>query len=355
MSEAKVWRIVLYLGILAAAGLFLFQVWGVLIPFILGLVIAYLIQPLVDKFVAIGLRRDRVVIVLYLLVVGGGLAIAFFLVPLFFDEIDSALRELPVYAQRINVLVDMINVKLNAGIHHVFGKKVQSVFLPFKADKFLEGWVTQLPQNIVGIAHVGMWIFIIPFVAFFALAQGGEWMDKLFDWTPSHYVEHLLGLLAEINATLGGYIRGSLLDSMCVGATAMVGLWFLGFDSPVLLGVLTGVLNIVPMAGPIIAGAIALLIAYFQGAAFSMLVGIFCLYVLVRLCDDFFFMPIVLGQNVNLHPIIIVFALLAGVQVGGFMGLLFAVPLAAILKVVLTVLLRSRRESLLTESYTVAS
>jgi predicted PurR-regulated permease PerM len=161
--------------------------------------------------------------------------------------------------------------------------------------------------------------------------------------------------MAEINATLGAYIRGQLLDAMCVGLMTMGGLWILGFNQAVLLGVLCGFLNPIPFLAPIVGGSLALLIAYFQGMSFAALFGIFWLFVLIRLCDDFFFTPFVVGQSVKLHPVVMLFAILAGVEVGGFMGLVFAVPLAAILKVVLAVAFHNRQQNLILQQNHIVS
>ena len=331
---------------LAFALIFVAQVWVVIVPFILGIVAAYLIQPLVDRFVAMGLRRDRTVLVLYATLLVTVVVLGFLIVPILISEANASLQSLPEYAAKFNALNDGVSAELNKGLARFMGHRAHPVTLPFRADILAERFVSTLPENISSVAHLGLWIFIIPFVCYFALAQGKEWITLLFNWTPSDYVENLLGLLAEVNATLGGYIRGQIMDALCVGTLTMAGLWMLGFDQAVLLGVLAGFLNPVPFLAPIVAGGLTLLIAYFHGMGVSSLIGIVCLFGLVRLCDDFLFTPFIVGQSVRLHPVVMLFAILAGVEVGGFLGLVFAIPVAAVLKVIFSAVLNSRRQNL---------
>jgi predicted PurR-regulated permease PerM len=225
------------------------------------------------------------------------------------------------------------------------GKKAQLFVIPLKAEKLLEVGLARLPENLLGVAHFGLWIFIIPFVTFFALIDGPIWIDTLFNVTPSEYVESLLGLLAEINETLGAYIRGQLLDAICVGSLTIIGLSILGVNGAVLLGTLTGFFNVVPFMAPVVGGGLALLAAAYQGLDGGTLLGVVILFGAMRILDDFVFIPFIIGSKIQLHPVVILFAVLSGFQVGGFLGLVFSIPMAAVIKVGLSVILNKKRES----------
>jgi predicted PurR-regulated permease PerM len=347
IGQMRFSRMVFSLLALGVAIIFVVQVWNVLLPFLFGLIIAYLIHPLVDRFVARGLRRDRTVVVLYIFFLGLAVALGVLLLPDLIREADSALKGVRTYTSTFNSMIDQFNIEGRQFLRHIIGRRADAFAIPFRADQFMESLLTKLPENILNVVHAGLWIFIIPFVSFFALAQGRHWIDLLFEWTPSEYVESLLGMMAEVNATLGGYIRGQLLDAMCVGSLTIAGLWVLGINGAVLLGTLTGLFNVIPYMAPIVGGSLALLTGYFQGASASALYGIVLLYLGVRLLDDFIFLPFVVGSSVSLHPVLILFAILAGVHVGGFLGLVFAVPAAAVIKVVMSIVLRNRRERIL--------
>lgn len=349
MSETRFWRAVGSLLALGLAIAFVVAVWQVLVPFLLGFAVAYLVSPLVDRFVAIGLRRDRTVLVLYVLLLAATVAVGSVVVPSFYREAHALAGEIPRYTAALDQGVEHLNDLGRRSLAHVLGPQAESFSLPFRSGQFVESLVRSLPGNLLEFAQTGIWILIIPFVSFFALSQSRQWIDALFAWVPARKVESLLGFLAEINAALGGYIRGQALDAVCVGLLTMGGLALLGFKGAVMVGVLTGFLNLVPFMAPLVGGAIALFAGYFQGLGFPALVGIFLLFALVRLADDFVIAPFVVGGSVRLHPVVMLFAILAGFHVGGFLGLVFAVPAAAIVKVIAAAALSDHRGTFVTE------
>ena len=349
MSEIKFWRAV---GSLLALGLviaFIIAVWRVLVPFLLGFAVAYLVSPLVDRFVAIGLRRDRTVLVLYLLLLGATVGVAAVVVPSFYREAQALADEIPKYTAALDQAIEHLNDLGRRSLRPLLGPHAASFSLPFRTEQFVESLVKSLPGNLLDFAYTGVWIFIIPFVSFFALSQSQRWIDALFAWVPAQKVESLLGFLAEINAALGGYIRGQALDAICVGLLTMGGLALLGFSGAVMVGCLTGFLNLVPLMAPLVGGSIALFAGYFQGLSFPTLLGIFLLFAVIRLLDDFVLTPFLVGGSVRLHPVAVLFAILAGFHVGGFLGLVFAVPMAAIVKVIAVAALGEGRKTFVVE------
>jgi predicted PurR-regulated permease PerM len=349
VSEIKFWRAVgslLALGLLIA---FIIAVWRVLVPFLLGFAVAYLVSPLVDRFVAMGLRRDRTVLVLYLVLLGATAGVGSIVVPSFFREAHALADDIPKYTAALDQAVERLNDLGRESLRHVLGQHAASFSLPFRTEQFVESLVKSLPGNLLEFAYTGAWILIVPFVSFFALSQSRTWIDALFAWVPAQKVESLLGFLAEINAALGGYVRGQALDAICVGLLTMGGLALLGFNGAVMVGGLTGILNLVPFMAPLVGGSIALFAGYFQGLSFPVLAGIFLLFAIVRLIDDFVLTPFLVGGSVRLHPVAVLFAILAGYHVAGFLGLVFAVPIAAIVKVIVVTALGDHRETLIVE------
>lgn len=344
MTTTAFWRNISYLAALLLAIFFVWHVWSVIVPFFLGFVVAYLLSPFVQSFESRGFRRDRLVIIFYVIGMSVLAGLSFWLLPKLFHELEMAAKSMSTYVSSLNSLIDQITIEIRQVLRRVIGQRADVFEIPFHADKAFEVLFTAMPNNVMNLLHFGFWAFIIPFSCFFALAQGPQWIDKIFDLTPSEHVESLLGLLAEINATLGGYVRGQLLDAMAVGTLTMMGLGLLGINGAVLLGVLTGVLNVVPYMAPLVGGTLALLVGYFQGVPNSVLYGIIILYAVVRIIDDFVFMPFIVGRHVSLHPLAMLFAILAGVHVGGFFGLVFAVPLAAVIKVISSIVFHPRRD-----------
>jgi len=343
VTPIRFWRAVFSLVAPALALAFVFRVWPVFIPFLIGFSIAYLVQPLLSLFEARGLRRDRVVIVLYAGLLAATVALAVIFLPVIVRETRQIAADVPRYSAAFDGMVSRFNTEVIGKLQSVAGKRALAFRIDLRSEQIIDNALAVSPRNLLGYAHFGLWVIIIPFVAFFAMAQGRSWMNALFDLTPAPYVESLLGLFAEIDSTLGAYIRGQLMEGACVGVVTAAGLALFHFDGAVLFGLATAAMNLVPMMAPIVGGALALLFAYFQGLPAAALVGIFFLFLLVRLLDDFIFIPFVLGSSVQLHPILILGAVLAGFEIGGFLGLVLAVPTAAVLKVVLSVVFGERR------------
>lgn len=323
----------------------------VILPFVIGVILAYLLNPMVEYFVAIGWKRDRVVLILYLLFLGSAGLALFWVWPKLVREANAAISEAPSYAAALDRLVDDLNRQLRKFIGGINKSDAGTLLIPFKPSETLRGLIVQLPKTILNMAHIGMWVLIVPFVTYFTLSHGKRWIDGIFSLTPAEYVESLLGLFAELNATLGAYVRGILLESMCVGFLTMAGLLMLGVEGAVLLGIITGLVNFIPFMAPLIGGGLALGAAYFQGVPTSILLGICLLILSVRLVDDFILIPFVVGSSVKIHPVVIVFAVLTGLEIGGFLGLVFAIPVAVVVKVVLSLMLRKRKETVMVKQH----
>ena len=344
MNETRFWRAVISLLALGLCLLVLVKVFAVLLPFAFGLMLAYLINPLVDRLTALGWKRSRVVAVLYLAFLAVGVVLCLWLIPPLFHQANQTLASLPKYTRMIDDLVLRLNTEIQKFSAPLIGERAQSLAISFRADDLMTGLLSKLPENIMSVAHVGLWFIIIPFVCFFGLSRGKQWLNELFNLTPSQHVESLLGFLAEINATLGAYLRGVMIESLCVGLLTIIGLHCMGVDNAVLIGVITALVNPIPFMAPVIGGGLALLMVYFQFQSTSMLLAVATLFICIRLVDDFVLIPFVLGRSVHLHPVVMVFAVLAGVEMGGFLGLVFAIPVTVILKVILSVLLQGHQK-----------
>ena len=162
VSEARFWRAVLLLTAAAGALAFVAQVWNILIPFLLGLVIAYLVYPLVDRFVAMGLRKNRVVIILYALLLGAAVGLGSWLIPTLYREANVALLKVPAFAQAIDLAIERFNDASRDALSRLIGSHAGRFAIPFRADAFLEHVVVAFPARIIGMMHFGLWIFIVP-------------------------------------------------------------------------------------------------------------------------------------------------------------------------------------------------
>ena len=198
--------------------------------------------------------------------------------------------------------------------------------------------LSRMPSFALGILPVLEIAFLVPFLGFFLIQGGPKIRDHVLGWVPSRYVEMVLGLMVEIDNSLGKYVRGISLEALCVGCIALAGFWMIGLDYALQIAVVVGLANIVPYVGPVMGVLLGGGVALFQWGTAVGICKVLLVCVATRLIEDWFIQPTVMRSAVHLHPALIVFALMSGAKLFGFWGLLFGVPIACMVKVLLEVL-----------------
>jgi predicted PurR-regulated permease PerM len=194
------------------------------------------------------------------------------------------------------------------------------------------GILAEAPDYLSGAATVALYFVLIPFVGFYLLAGGPGFFQSILNACPGRWVEKFLSLLYEIDEVLGNYLRAIFLEALVVGLLSTVGLLWLGLDQAVLVGAMAGLGNLVPYLGPVIGGLAGMAAAFFQFQNVLAPLQVAALFASIKFFDDWFLQPYIMKRSVELHPIAVVFAVMCGGHVGGLWGLLFAVPVACILK-----------------------
>jgi predicted PurR-regulated permease PerM len=159
-------------------------------------------------------------------------------------------------------------------------------------------------------------------------------MKKLFiSYIPNRYFEMSLNVIHKIDTQLGSYLRGQITEAFVVGILAILALWILDVQYYIVIGVFAGLANMIPYIGPVAGMIPALIVTIINGGEPILLFYIIVAFAIVQLIDNILIQPLVLSRSVNLHPLIIVFAVLIGGKIFGLLGMLLAVPTAGILKV----------------------
>lgn len=330
MTSESVWpRVFAALIAVVAFGYFVYLAGDILLPFFFAGVVAYLLNPVIAFFVQRGLRRDRLVIAMYLAVAALLFLAAQTVVPMvseFFAaqqgrvaEYQMTLKRLPGEAQK--TLVKNLPIGGEQAAAVVRGLEPKIVAL-----------AADLPELILLRLPVLFELALIPFVTYFALVQGPSLIQEFVEVCPNRHLEKALSLLGKIDEALGNYLRGMFLEAVAVGAVTWLGLLFLGVHYAWQIGLATGVANVVPYLGPICGGVLGASVAYAQFHTLGAAGDVLLLAAAVRLLDDSVFQPTIMHRAVELHPVVILFALLLGGSLFGILGLLFAVPVACILK-----------------------
>mgnify|MGYP001587241302 CR=1 FL=1 len=176
-------------------------------------------------------------------------------------------------------------------------------------------------------------LVLIPFVAFFLLKDGRSIKKSMIAFVPNKYFETFLCLLYEVNRQITNYIRGQLIDAFIVGFLAVIGLYMAGIKYAIVIGIIAGAANVIPFVGPligIVVGSIAVLIDTGSGVGVLKVLGVFAV---VKLLDDVVIAPLAVGKSVDVHPMMVIIAILVGGFFMGVLGMLLAVPLYCTMKV----------------------
>jgi len=311
---------------------FLYLERAILTPFILGIIFAYIFNPVINFFYRyVRLPKTFSIIIIYLAIVS---AIVFLGVVLTrqvtneSSEFKSFINKLPEATEtQIDNLPSWIKPVAQDTLS--FLEKPKSISSASVFNFF--------PQAITRI--LGFFIFL--FSGFYFLRDGRAMFNKLLNLAPNSYKGDLEVLSSKINNILRSYLRGQVFMVFLVSLVLYIALSIVGVKFALILAIFSGFAEIVPIIGPIFAGAVGALIALTSdNLAFGLnnlqgAIVVIIIYFIVRQIQDYFVAPGVMGRIVKLHPLIVLFAVLAGQHIWGILGVILAVPIAGVVKILL--------------------
>jgi predicted PurR-regulated permease PerM len=333
-------RIIVLLLAVAALLWIIYKLTTVLLLLVLSIFFAYLVAPLVDlveKPVHLGGRERRMprglaigVVYLFLFtVIGAGI---YFLVPQFASQFPEFKQQATAYYKTITTTSDRVNQY-------------------FMQHRMPEGVVKAVNNTILGLIEKGgevasaafekmlgtiiflPWLVLIPILAFFLLKDADSFRRSALAMLPRGRLRWRGDeLFQDINSTLAAYIRAQLTACFLIGAICSIGFALIGLPSPLVLGLIAGMLEFVPLVGPLVVAILVALLALLHwgpGMAFVVLLFLGVL----RVVQDYVIYPRIIGQGIHLHPLAVILAILAGAEIAGVAGIFLAIPVIAILTV----------------------
>jgi len=348
-AATAVWLAVGSLVLLVAAFKFLHAPLSVLVPpLLLAMLIVYVLNPFVTWMERRGTARWAGTGIAYLtlaLVLG---LLAAVLMPLLITQLGNFANELPELGNRLVGGVNdlMARVGIDARISQsLSGDRIGAQIESFVANEANRAAVLALLGGISGVAmgllHVLIVMIAGPFIAFYTLVdlpRLGRWIRHAL---PPQHRDEANVIARKLGIVVGGYVRGQLLVALFVGVATSLGLWGIGLRFWLLVGILAGVTNLVPLIGPFVGGLVGVTIALVtEGPALALLVVL--VVTVVQQLDGHVVSPLVVGRSVQLHPLGVLLALLVAGTLYGIFGMLVAIPLVAGINVLIIHFWRSR-------------
>jgi predicted PurR-regulated permease PerM len=332
------WAIV---GLAALVGLLLLAGWFVRVifpPLLLAGALVFVLHPVVSRFQRHGLPRAFGTGLTYGLILGIIVLAGLLVYPLVRSQADDLRDEWPSIESDLEVWVDdlaettedwPISVPPYDEIEdEVAGNNEND-------DDVSIGETVEQVRDIGGrVFHVALIIFLAPVIAFYLLVDLPRLGVVSRSLIPQQSRGEVLHVANRLNRAIGGFFRGQLLVAFIVGTMVSIGLAIIGLDFWILVGMIAGIFNIVPLIGPWVGGIPAVAIALTTEDVRTAIIVVLIMAGAQQI-DNHFISPMVMQRAVKLHPAAVLLALLAGGTIGGFLGLLMAVPLAAVLKIVI--------------------
>jgi predicted PurR-regulated permease PerM len=326
-------KIGFWLGALAIFIALVYVLRDVLMPFAAGLVLAYLLDPLADRLERLGLGRLGATLIILIAFVALFVAILVVVVPLLATQLVAFLERAPGYVTRLQALLTEQGAPL---LERIGGEKALADIQKSLGDvvgkgfSWMGGFLGSLwsgGQALVGILSL---LVITPVVAFYLLLDWDRMIAKMDSWVPVAQRQTVRDLAREMDTAVSGFLRGQTLVCLILGVIYAIGLFAVGLNFGVLIGISAGLLSFIPYVGSLIGLVVAVGVAIAQFWPDWTMVGLVLLvFVVGQFIEGNILAPKLVGETVGLHPVWLMFALLAAGSLFGFLGLLLAVPVAA--------------------------
>lgn len=338
----------LILGVVLVVGFFIYLLEPILTPFMISIVLAYLGDPVTDRLVRLGLSRMLAVTFLFVAVavllvvtllifiplIVGQIKVVITLLPYWGDWLQHNL--VPYFSSYVDLDPELFNLR---GLSNRLGQEWQQT----------GGVLAHIGRSVSvsSMALVGFFtsLFLIPVVSFYLLRDWDRLIENFLALLPRNIEPTVVILAKECDSVLGAFLRGQLMVMCLLGIIYGAGLWLLGLQFALLIGLIAGLASIVPYMGFIVGIGVALVTALFQFESGWFIFGVVGVFGIGQMIEGMLLTPLLVGDRIGLHPVAVIFAIMTGGQLFGFVGILLALPVAAIIMVMLVHLHRNYKES----------
>lgn len=326
-------QVAFWIAALAVAVVALYVLRGILLPFVAGLALAYLLDPVADRFEKLGIGRLGATLLILVIFVLLFILVLVLVVPLMFHQMEAFIDRLPQYVARLQALA----MERGGALFERFGgpdslAQMQSSVgdLLKQATAWLAGFLRGLWSGGQAIISVFALMVVTPVVAFYLLVDWDRLIAAVDSWVPLRNRDTVRMLARDIDRAIAGFIRGQALVCTILGTIYAVGLTAIGLNFGALIGMSAGLLSFIPFVGSLTGLIVSVGVALVQfWPDWTWILATLGVFALGQFIEGNILSPKLVGASVGLHPVWLMFALFAFGTLFGFVGLLLAVPLAA--------------------------
>lgn len=329
-EQARWWAIAA-----AVVLLFVYVFSSAVTPFLAGMAIAYFLDPLADRLERLGASRLVATAVISLLALGAAVGAGLLVIPLLIDQTGQLIRSAPDTIAAAQDIIEQIGRRYAPTAFDEGGIVAQAFA---SLEERVQAWSLSLLEQVFsgGLALIDFLSIavITPVVAFYMLLDWDRMVDEIDHWLPRHAAPVIRRLAGDVDRVLAGFVRGQFAVMLILGGFYAVALLALGLRFGVVVGLFAGLVSFIPFVGSILGGALSIGIALVQFWHEPVwILAVAAVFLIGQAVEGNYLTPKLVGSSVGLHPVWLMFALAAFGSILGFVGLLIAVPMAAVIGV----------------------
>ncbi|MEK7843397.1 MAG: AI-2E family transporter [Pseudomonadota bacterium] len=324
-----------WLALATVAGVLVYLLSPILTPFMLAGIIAYICNPLMTRLAAGKISRTFGALLVMVLLLGMFVALLLIVLPLFEKEVSRLIERAPAYLETIKSnLIPWLEAQLGISLQLDIPTLKQALAQHWQsAGGAAAKLLPSLTSGGMALVEFFMSLLLVPVVLFYLLRDWDGLVRRIDEMIPRRWHEQTHTLARETDRVLAEFLRGQLAVMLLMSVCYVAGLWLVGLEFALPIGLLAGLLVFVPYLGAAVGLILATLAALMQFQGWSGLLPVWVVFAVGQLLEGMVVTPWLVGDRIGLHPVMVIFALLAFGQLFGFFGLLLALPVSAALLV----------------------
>ena len=333
-------RVIFLLAVLAIAIWLLFEIRTLLLLLVVSIFFCYLVAPIVhllEQPLYLGrhefrLPRGLAITFVYLLIGVLVFVGAQLIWPPLSQQVAALAKDLPGYAKSAEAGVNKVFNDANSWMRHVRLPPQWRDAVFTRASELansLAFWLTESLAGALSYLHYLTWPILVPILSFFLLKDAVSFEQNLVALLPNERLQKRAHwLLMDVSQTLAAYIRAQITACLVVGTVMMIGLTLIGAPYPVVLGAIGGLMEFIPLVGPLISAVVIFGLTVTVSFKTALMVALFL--AVLRMVQDYYIYPKIVGRGIKMHPLVVVMAILAGAEIGGLVGIFLSIPVVGL-------------------------